>query len=107
MPQGVDVDGAATIVGLYDELLVAASLDAGQPGEDQVAVKDADQPVGYVEQRFDALQRGGDRFLRVTADNFACACRVASPRRTVSALSSGRRCASLSSRASASSVTVL
>ncbi|MCL4220330.1 MAG: hypothetical protein KJZ65_03060 [Phycisphaerales bacterium] len=60
----MDVDRAYAIVGLDDDLLAAATLDAGQPGEDQVAVEDADEPVGNVEQRLVARQCGGDRLLR-------------------------------------------
>ncbi len=44
--QGVDVDRAAAVVCLDDDLLAVAGLDAGQPGEDQVAVEDADESFG-------------------------------------------------------------
>lgn len=42
MPQSINVDGAPAFVGLDDDFLAAAFLDVGQPGEDQVALDDAD-----------------------------------------------------------------
>ena len=79
VPQGMDVDRAAAVVGLDDDLLAAATLDTGQPGEDQVAVEDPDQPFGQFEQRLVARRCGGDR--RVAANTLAISRTVTSASR--------------------------
>ena len=44
--EGVDIKDSASLVGFDDDLLAVAFLDPCNPGEDQVAVEDANQASG-------------------------------------------------------------
>lgn len=57
VPRGMIADREAAIGGLDDDRLAAAFLDAGQAGKDRIMVKDADEPVGDVNQRLAAAER--------------------------------------------------